>query len=303
MDGFDAIEREIHALAAAQHGVLSRRQLLAIGLGADAIDHRSDTGRLTRLHRGVYALGHAELRREGTMLGVLLAAGPRAVASHRSAAAVLGLRPWTGAFVELTLPGRGGTQKRRGRIVHHSIDLPAGELATERAIPVTALPRTLLDLAAVVPRHHLRRAVERAEQAELFDRPAVEQVLDAHPARPGCRALTQLLADMASHGVGLTRSDLEAAVLQLCVDHELPRPQVNRYDGRRESDFRWPRHRLVVEVDSWNFHGRSRVAFDGDRARDRALLREGWRVARFTDRQIAGDPLAVASELRQLLSR
>jgi hypothetical protein len=75
MDGFDAIEREIHALAAAQHGVLSRRQLLAIGLGADAIDHPSDTGRLTRLHRGVYALGHAELRREGTMLGVLLAAG------------------------------------------------------------------------------------------------------------------------------------------------------------------------------------------------------------------------------------
>jgi very-short-patch-repair endonuclease len=160
----------------------------------------------------------------------------------------------------------------------------------------------LLDLGAVVPPHHLRRAVERAEQAELFHLPDVQQVLDAHPTRPGCRALKQLLADMARHGVGVTRSDLEAAVPQLCVDHDLPRPQVNRYDGRRESDVRWPAHRLIVEVDSWTFHGRTRRAFDGDRARDRALLRERWRVARFTDRQILGDPAGVAAELRELLA-
>ena len=76
-------------------------------------------------------------------------------------------------------------------------------------------------------------------------------------------------------------------MLQICLDHGLPRPQVNRYDGIRESDFRWPDRNLIVEVDSWTFHGRTRTAFDGDRARDRALLREGWRVARFTDRQSA----------------
>jgi very-short-patch-repair endonuclease len=91
-------------------------------------------------------------------------------------------------------------------------------------------------------------------------------------------------------------------MLQICLDHGLPHPQVNRYDGVRESDFRWPEQRLIVEVDSWTFHGRTRRAFDGDRARDRALLREGWRVARFTDRQILADRAAVARELTVLLA-
>jgi very-short-patch-repair endonuclease len=90
-------------------------------------------------------------------------------------------------------------------------------------------------------------------------------------------------------------------MLQLCLDHRLPRPQVNRHDGTREVDFRWPDHRLVVEVDGWAYH-RTRAAFDSDRARDRALLRAGWRVARFTDRQIARDPNAVAHELTALLT-
>lgn len=135
--------------------------------------------------------------------------------------------------------------------MHRTADLPDDERTVERGVPTTTVARTLLDLAAVVPAHHARRAVERAEQAELFDLAAVRQVLDAHPGRPGCRALTALLADFRDHGDTVTRSDLEALVLQLCIDHDLPRPQVNRYDGVRESDFRWPDQRLIVEVDSW----------------------------------------------------
>lgn len=127
-------------------------------------------------------------------------------------------------------------------------------------------------------------------------------MLDAHPGRPGRRSLVALLADFHDHGDAHTRSDLEAMLLQICLDHDLPRPQVNRYDGTRESDFRWPDHRLIVELDSWTFHGRTRRAFDGDRARDRALLRAGWRVARFTDRQIRGDAASVAAELAGLLA-
>jgi very-short-patch-repair endonuclease len=303
MGGLDAIESDIHALAARQHGVVARRQLLHLGLGADAIVHRRGSGRLVTVQRGVYALGHAELRREGTMLAVVLAAGARAVASHRSAAALWAIRPWTGTFVELTMPGRGGTARRRGRIVHHSVDLPAAERTLECGVPTTSLARTLIDLAAVVPAHQLRRSVGRAEQADLFDLVAVRSVLDAHPGRPGRRALVSLLADMHGHGVTTTRSDLEAMVFQLCIDHGFSRPQVNRYDGTRETDFRWPAHRLVVEVDSWTFHGRSRRVFDADRARDRQLLREGWRVARFTDRQIVTDAAGVAVELAGLLGR
>jgi very-short-patch-repair endonuclease len=297
-----AIELEIQALSSRQHGVVARWQLLGLGLGRDAISHRLTNGRLVPVQRGVYALGHAELRREGHMLGVVLRHGDAAVVSHRSAAAVWGIRPWSGTFVELTVPGRGGTRKRRGRLVHRSGDIPSREQTVERGIPTTTLARTLLDLAAVVPPHHLRRAVERSEQAELFDLTEVQRVLDAHPGRPGRRPLLALLADFGDHGDTITRSDLEAMMLQICLDHDLPRPQVNRHDGIRESDFRWPAHRLVVEVDSWTFHGRTRRAFDSDRARDRALLRDGWRVARFTDRQILTSPAAIAHELRALIA-
>jgi very-short-patch-repair endonuclease len=302
MRGLCAIDLQIRTLAGHQHGIVARRQLLALGLGEDAIDHRLGSRRLIRLERGVYALGHAELRREAGALAVVLAAGDGAVLSHRSAAGLWGVRPWSGSFTEVTAPGRGGVRRRPGRLVHRSAELMPGETTVERGVPTTTVARTLLDLAAVVPAHHLRRAVERAEQAELFDLAAVRQALDDHPGRPGRRALTALLADFRTHGDVRTRSDLEAMVLQLCLDHGLPRPEVNRYDGIRESDFRWPRQRLVVEVDSWTFHGRTRAAFDGDRARDRSLLREGWRVARFTDRQILSDPTGLAAELAALLA-
>ncbi|WP_445152530.1 DUF559 domain-containing protein [Baekduia sp. Peel2402] len=281
---------------------MARRQLLGLGLGEDAIDHRLVSGRLRRLERGVYALGHAELRREGRALAVVLAASDGAVLSHRSAAGLWGFRPWSGAFSEMTAPGRGGVSKRRGRIVHRSRDLLTEERTIERGVPVTSVARTLLDLAAVVPPHHLRRAVERSVQAELFDLRQVRAVLDAHPGRPGCRPLSTLLADFREHGETVTRSALEAGLLQLCLDAGLPRPQVNRFDGVRESDFRWPDQRLIVEVDSWTFHGRTRRSFDADRARDRQLLREGWRVARFTDRQILADAAGVVDELQALLA-
>jgi hypothetical protein len=300
MRDIDAIEMAIRALAARQHGVVARRQLLALGLGAKAIAYRVRTKRPIRLGRGVYALGHAELRREGRVLATVLACPDGTVLSHRSAAAVLGIRPWSGTFVELTVRGHGGQTARPGLRVHRSADLPPHERTTVSAIPTTTLPRTLLDLAAVVPAHHLRRAVERADQQELFDLRAVERTLDEHPGRPGRRALTALLADLRAHGTVATRSDLEAAMLQLCLDHGLPRPVVNHFDGQRETDFRWPAQRLVVEVDGWAYH-RSRTTFDGDRARDRASLRAGWRVARFSDRQLASDPRAVAQELHDLL--
>jgi very-short-patch-repair endonuclease len=301
MRGFDVVEEAIHGLAARQHGLVARWQLSRVGLGEDAIDHRLRSGRLVKVRRGVYALGHAELRREGNVLAVVLRYGDAAAVSHRSAAALWGIRPWSTTFVEISRRGPGGTVRQRGRIIHRCIDLPDDEIVIERGVPTTTLARTLLDLAAVVPAHHLRRAVERSDQAELFDLTEVQRVLDAHPGRPGRRPLMALLADYRDHGNTTTRSDLEAIMLQICLDHGFPRPQVNRYDGVRESDFRWPTHRLVVEVDSWTFHGRTRTAFDSDRARDRALLREGWRVARFTDRQILADRVGIARELHALL--
>jgi hypothetical protein len=301
MSGSRAIDSKIQALAATQHGVVARRQLFDLGLGEDAIDHRLRSGRLIRLRRGAYALGHAELRREGLVLAAVLSSREGTVLSHRSAARLWGLRPWSARFVEITAPGHGGVRRAGDLLVHRSAELLPNETTTEIGVPTTTVARTLLDLAIVVPAHHLRRAVERAEQAEVFDLAQVRRVIDDHPGRTGWRPLVLLIADMHAHGESLTRSDLEALVLQVCIDHGLPRPEVNRYDGVRESDFRWPSHRLIVEVDSWTFHGRTRRAFDGDRARDRQLLREGWRVARFTDRQILADPAGIAAEIADLL--
>jgi very-short-patch-repair endonuclease len=168
-------------------------------------------------------------------------------------------------------------------------------------IPVTSVAWTLLDLASVLRPHQLRRAVEESERLELFDLAAVQKALAADPARPGSPALLALLADMKDHGVTRTRSDVEALMLHLCIEHNLPRPQVNRYDNGCEVDFRWPAERLIVEVDGWQFH-RSRRAFITDRARDRAALQTGWRVARFPADEVQHSPEGVAIELRTLLS-
>ncbi|WP_231398359.1 endonuclease domain-containing protein [Conexibacter woesei] len=167
-------------------------------------------------------------------------------------------------------------------------------------IPVTSVGWTLLDLAAVVRAPQLRRAVEAAERLELFDLREVAAALSADPGRTGSRKLLALLDDMKDHGVTRTRSEVEALLLQIIIDHALPRPEVNRYDNGREVDFRWPRHRLIVEVDGWQFH-RSRRAFVTDRRRDRAALTTGWRVARFPATEVLRDPGRVAAEIHALL--
>jgi very-short-patch-repair endonuclease len=300
MEHPDTDDLWIRDLAEAQHGVVARRQLLDGGMSATRVRSWIANGRLVRRRRGVYTMGHRLLTREGQWMAAVLACGPETVLSHRSAAALWGLRPATGGDIEVTVPPdrcrrRGdGIRPRESGIVYPRF------AAVEDGIPVTTVAWTLLDLAEVLRGHQLRRAVEQADRLELFDLHAVTAALEADPGRPGSPALLTLLADMTDHGVTRTRSDVEAAMLQLCLDHGLPRPQVNRYDNGREVDFRWPAQRLIIEVDGWQFH-RSRRAFVTDRARDRAALATGWRVARFPATELERAPGAVAAELRDLL--
>lgn len=282
--------------------MIARRQLLASGLSAGGIEHWQRNGRLVVVRRGVYALGHAELRRQGHALAAVLAVGDDAVLSHRSAARQWGLRPWSGAFFELSIPSDRGRKAQRDLRVHRLIALHAWEITEDDGLPLTTPARTLLDLAAVVPAHQLRRAVERAEQLEIYDHRAVLRVLAAHPGRPGSPALTSLLADLHDHGTtSMTRSDLEALFLQLCLDHDLPRPQVNRYDNERELDFRWPEHRLVVETNGFWVH-RTRDAFERDHARRLELEAAGWRMISLTWRQVVDRPNAIANHIRRALA-
>lgn len=293
--------RTVGGIAEAQHGVLSRGQLLDAGIGVEGINARLRTGALVALHEGVYAVGHRALPVRARFMAAVMAGGAGTVVSHRSAAALWGLRPSRGA-VEVTVPhGTGARRRAHGVEVHQTRTLPAWQVSLHDSIPVTTVARTLLDLAAIVPPHHLRRAVERAEQLELFDLRQVERVLATHPRRRGRRSLAAMLADAHRHDLPATRSDMEAAMLQICIDYGLPRPQVNRYANGREVDFRWPEQRLVVELDGWATH-KTRKAFANDRARDRALVHQRWRVARFTWPDVMHRRHEVAAELRALLT-
>jgi hypothetical protein len=280
-------------MADAQHGVVALWQMRDAGFTRGEVDSRLALARLHIVHRGVYAVGHANLDREGWWMAAVLALGPTSVLSHRSAAAHWGLvQPWGGP-AHVSLPKAGGHRRRDGIIVHR---VPAVESTVHEGIPVTTVPWTLLDLAACLDRRPLERAIERAVELRVFDLAAIERVIAT--SRPGCRALMDAIA---AYDEAPTRQELERLFLKLCADHGLPRPVVNTYVGDMEVDFTWPAYRVAVETDSRTHHA-TPYAFERDRRRDAALTLAGWRIARFTWRQVVDEPQVVASVVRALLA-
>jgi very-short-patch-repair endonuclease len=270
-------------LAARQHGLVARGQLLAAGIGSRAIVHRVDTGRLHPLYRGVYAVGHRVLSPRGRWMAAVLATD--GVLSHRSAAALWSLRPWQGR-IEITTPRTRTT--RAGLLLHRAV-LPPDETTMHDGIPVTTPARTLLDLAGVLPRHQLQQALNEAEIQRL---PGPRALLDRHPTKKGTGALRTAAAP--TH----TRSDLETRFLTFLDDRRFPPPQINVLIEGIEVDVAWPGHKLIVELDGYAFHS-THDAFHADRRRDRRLTAAGWRVVRLTWRDL-DEPDALAGELRAL---
>ena len=296
-----ALDAELARLAGAQHGVVSLAQLRDLGLSPSAVRSRAVAGRLHRLHRGVYAVGHSLLSLHGRWMAAVLGCGPGTALSHRSAAALWGLRPTARRLIDVSAPRH--RRARRGIDTHWTRGLAETDVTTREAIPCTTVARTLLDLAAVVDRHAFERAYDQAEVLRVLDRDAVEDVLARSSRRPGLATLRAVVE--ADRPPALTRSELEKRFLAICSAAALPRPQVNAWvpldGGGIEVDFVWRERRLIVETDSDKFHG-TRAAFERDRVRDQRLLLAGWRVARFTWRQIIHDPGGVAETLRGLLA-
>jgi len=296
-------DRALGALAERQHGVVAHRQLLELGLGRRAIGHRLERGRLQGVHRGVYALGHRGLSRSGRWVAAVLAAGPGAVLSHRSAADLWGIRRSARPRIDVTRPGRrhGGL----GIELFHCACLREDEMTVLEGIPVTTASRTLLDLAAVLPRQQLERALREAEVRRLGDAASLAVLLVRHPRRRGTAMLRSILASGRVED-GVTRSALEERFLVFLDANVLPRPQLNAHldvhGPLLECDCVWRAERLVVELDGHATHS-PRSAFERDRARDRALNAAGWRVLRITWRQLHGEAEAVAADLRALLGR
>jgi very-short-patch-repair endonuclease len=258
-------------------------QLRAIGLPRSGVSDRVAAGRLHRMHRGVYAVGHPNLSRDGRWHAAVLACGEGAVLSHRSAAALWKIRRLPVAEtspadspVDVTVPGDGGRAKRRGIRIHRSPTLQPRDCTLRNGVPVTNPARTLHDLRRVVSEKEFATAVREAEYLRLA------------------------IGDQ--FGPDATRSELESRLLGLCRRHRLPQPRVNERVDRYVVDFLWGERRLIVEVDGWESH-RFRTAFEEDRARDARLKLLGYEVLRFTWRQVTSDAPDVAQTIRALLRR
>ncbi len=296
------IDSGIAALATRQHGVVGRWQLVRLGLAEDGINKRLASGKLHRLYAGVYAVGHRDVSRLGWWMAAVLASGPdAAVLSHRSAAALWGIRPPTSGPAHVTVAHK---SRSTARIRRHLAALPADEMTTESGIPVTTVPRTILDLAATASADDVEFALREAEYRHLFDSLSLPDLLARYPGRRGARRVRTALARLSEQPSGRPASRLEEIFIPFLRRHRLPRPRLNAHlevGGRRHRvDALWP-NRQIVELDGWGGH-RTRTAFRADRARDRRLTAAGYRVTRLTWSQLEDEPESVAADLRALLT-
>jgi very-short-patch-repair endonuclease len=270
------VRARIAATAGRQHGVITHHQLLAAGLSKSGIWDWVRQGRLYRMHRGVYAVGHRGLSIEGEWMAAVLACGERAILSHRSAAMLWRLLEPCRAPVHVSIVGRNGRAKRRGIVVHRPSTLLRSQTTSELNIPVTKPARTLMDLRRVGPEWEYRRALRQAE----FRRLPVGDLPEADGSRSG----------------------LESDFRRFCRRHRLPDPEPNARIGPYTVDFLWRAEKVVVETDTYRTHG-GPLAFEEDRQRDIYLKARGYEVVRVTDRQLEADPAGVAAALRAILAR
>jgi very-short-patch-repair endonuclease len=295
-------DRFISATAARLHGVVPRATLLEAGVPLTLIDDRVRTRQLVVLHRGVYALGHAELRPQGRWLAAVEAYGRCAALSHVSAAALWEIHEAPTFPVHVSLAGRTAARRRRGVRPHRAPELRDDEVTVREEIRVTTVARTILDLAATVRGRRLEQAIRRASRLRRFDLAEQRAVLDRHPRQRGAVELGRLLVALEGRGTDDFRSQMEAAFAQVCDDHGLPRPVVNAMVLGERVDFHWRGTTLVVETDGFAFHAMP-TSFADDRRRDQKLTLAGYTVVRLTWDQVTGDARATAALISALLTQ
>lgn len=291
--------RDLAELARRQHGVVSIRQLeTKLGFSRTTIQREVEAKRLHRLHRGVYAVGHLTLSKHGHCLAAVLACGPEALLSHRSAAWLWGLWRYGPTPLHVT-----GPQPRRPRPpirLHRSAILTEADRAVERNIPVTALPRTLLDCATELRLSQLQRMLERSEELKLFDLGPIEELLARSGRHKGRRGLRRAIALYAP--VPFTRSGFERRFFEAVLAAGLPQPATNYFEAGFELDVYWPERRFAVELDTYATHG-TNAAFERDHVRDEDLALAGIKLIRVTDVRFHREPEAVLKRVATLLAR
>jgi hypothetical protein len=283
-------------LADRQYGVVSNRQLMSLGFSSSAISRASRSGRLHRIHHAVYAVGHRSLPPHGRCLAAVLACGDRALLSHTAAAWLWGLQTRCPTVVTVTSPS--DNRSRTGIRVHQSQALAPDDRTTTERIPVTALPRTLFDLAATSPHRDLTRAVDRAKRRGVLDLGAIDALLLRLFGAPGTKSLREAI-DLYRKPV-FDRARSELLFIDLIEKAGLPVPALNTWVDRWEIDAYWERERFAVEVDGWETHG-TRRAFEEDRLRTEEMKLAGIESVRITARRIEREPDQVGARLGRLL--
>lgn len=290
--------QELAVLAGRQHGVISIRQLQRLGYSHSSVRRAVESGRLHRLHHGVFSVGHTNLSLNGRCLAAVLASGPGSRLSHYSAGWLLGLISTRPVPVHVTTPVR---RKRRDAVrIHHSGTLVDVDGALERGIPVTSIARTALDLAAVMRFRNLCRLIRRAEELRVFDLSDFRSVLARNRGHRGAYPLERALA--IYEPPCLTRSELERDFVRLVERAGLPRAITAFNVAGYELDVYWPELCFAVELDVYATHG-AHEPFEEDRLRDEDLKLAGVELTRVTGVRFEREPRQVIERIGRLLEQ
>lgn len=286
----DAVIRE---LASKAHGVVTRSELLSAGLTADEIRRRRERGLLLPIHRGVYRVGHHAPSLEARYLAAVKACGQEALLAGRAAAHLWRLIKGSPPQPEVLTPS---DRRVKGVRIHRARRSELPTRAIRQGIPLTTVPRTLVDLASSLPEPALARACHEAGVLHKTTPKQVDAVLRRVPNAPGRKRLERVM-----HGdVPVTLSRLESRFLVLLRNAGLPLPITNKVAGGHRVDCRWPEHKLTVELDSYRYHN-SHYAWDRDRLREREARKRGDEFRRYTARDVFEDPAFMLADLSELL--
>jgi very-short-patch-repair endonuclease len=235
----------------------------------------------------------------GRIMAAVLLHGPRAVASHRTAAMLWDLLPPRGRDIYVTVPAN-GRAKRKGIVLEQVRAFHEKDRAVRDGIPVTALARTLIDVVGYESEERVERALEQAERMRLLDGRAIDEACARAPTRKGVKRIRARLRE--HRAPAMSRSAFERRFLIMCRKAGLPLPAMNAWIEDCEVDAVWLEQQILVELDAYYSHG-TRAAFEGDRRRDAKLESLEYRVIRITEERLKTEPDEIANELRRLLSQ
>jgi hypothetical protein len=285
-------------LAASQYGIVTRRQLAELGYSERMIVHAVRIGRLQTWHPGVYAVGHGGLSPHGLCKAAVVYRGEGALISFQSAVWLWGLERKLEIPVNITLRGAGNPRSAIG--IHHAPELRDEDAATTERLPVTAVPRTLLDYASVAATYRLEGAIDRADQLELLDPAAIDRIVEEAEDHPGANRLRRAI--QVYRQSGYTRSGGGEMMLEALAEAGVAEPAVNDRVGGYELDFYWEPERFAVELDGWDGE-RTLRSREEERRRREELATAGVETIRITGTRLKHEPRRVADRVAEHLDR